>query len=442
MQRTIYKQLQAWRNSPVRKSLLIRGARQVGKTWLVRQFGNEFENLVELNFEENPELKTFFDGNLDPAIITTNLSNYFGVKITPGETLLFFDEIQACPRAITAMRYFHEKMPQLHVIGAGSLIEFELENISIPVGRIESIYLYPLSFREYLVAIGRDDLCIMLAENAFGHIEEPIHRQLLAHVRDHSIIGGMPEVVHHFIKTANIAECQKLQTDIIETYRKDFAKYAKRAQIKYLRMVFDAAPRLLGNKFIHAHVSSEIKSREIGAALDLLEMAGVVYKVHHSSCDGIPLGASVDTKKFKVLFFDVGLAQRLLGLDIRPLLLDPNIMTVNKGSIAELFVGLELIAYGDFDQAPKLYYWHRESRGALAEVDYVTTLGSSIVPIEVKSGATGKMHSLKQFLSQGKAGFGLKVSQAGFSKENNIYNIPLYGIEGAFEKLKTNLSTS
>lgn len=435
MYRTIFKPLQTWRNSGVRKPLLIRGARQVGKTWLVRQLGKEFKNCVELNFEEDPELKVFFEGNLDPASITTNLSNYLGTKIVAGETLLFFDEIQGCPRAITAMRYFYEKMPQLHVIGAGSLIEFELENISMPVGRIESMYLYPLSFSEYLNALGRDDLNIMLAERAFNHIEEPIHKLLLAHVRDYSFIGGMPEVVGHFLKTSNVKECQKLQTDIIETYRKDFAKYAKRAQIKYLRLVFDAVPRLLGNKFIYSHVSSEIKSRELGEALNMLEMAGVVYKICHSNCDGLPLGASADPARFKALFFDIGLAQRLLGLDIKPLLLDPNIMTINKGSVAELFVGLELIAYEDFSQSPRIYYWHRESRGALAEVDYVISQGDAIIPVEVKSGASGRLYSLKQFLSQGKAGFGLKISQAGFGKEGSVYSVPLYGIEAALKSM-------
>lgn len=422
--------------------MLIRGARQVGKTWLVRQLGKEFKNLVELNFEEDPELKLFFEGKLDPATIITNLSNYLGTKITAGETLLFFDEVQASPRAIIAMRYFYEKMPQLHVIGAGSLIEFEIENISMPVGRIESMYLYPLSFSEYLNVLGRGDLNNMLVEKAFGRIEEPIHKQLLTHVRDYSFIGGMPEVVGHFLKTSNVQECQKLQTDIIETYRKDFAKYAKRTQIKYLRLVFDAVPRLLGNKFIFSHVSSEIKSRELGEALDMLEMAGVVYKICHSSCDGLPLGASADLTRFKVLFFDVGLAQRLLGSDIKPLLLNPNIMTVNKGSIAELFVGLELIAYGDFNQSPKLYYWHRELRGALAEIDYVISQGGTIVPIEVKSGASGKLYSLKQFLSQGKAGFGLKISQSGFGKENSVYSVPLYGIEAALRFLPSIVSSA
>lgn len=430
MKRDIINHLFEWYRSTERRPILLRGARQVGKSWIVRQLGKEFQNFVELNFEENPNLAGFFEGNLDPKQIVSQLSNYLGISIIPGKTLLFLDEIQACPRAITSLRYFYEKMPALHVVGAGSLIEFELQNISMPVGRIESLYLYPMSFGEFLMALGRKDLREQLKVNIVQEMPEPLHGQLLSFVRDYTIIGGMPAVVQKYIETQNVAECQKIQTVLIETYQKDFAKYAKRSQIKYLRLLFEAIPSQSGNKFVYSHISQEIKSREFSQALDLLEMAGVAHRVFHSSCSGIPLGATVNLKNFKVLFFDTGLAQRILGVDVKNLFINPDITLINKGAIAELFVGLELIAYSDPHQRARLHYWHREKRGAQSEVDYVITVSNQIVPIEVKSGLHGRLYSLNLFLEEGKANVGVKVSKGPYATAGTkVVGIPLYGIE-------------
>jgi len=429
MKRDLIYNLVEWSKSKERKPILLRGARQVGKSWLVRELGKSFPHFVELNFEENPDLGSFFQGNLDPKEMTTQLSNYLGTSITPGKTLLFLDEIQACPRAITALRYLDEKRPDLHTIGAGSLLEFELQNVSMPVGRIENLYLYPMSFGEFLTALGREDLREHLKTNITREMPEPIHRQLLSFIRDYTIIGGMPAVVRKYIETQNIRECQTIQTRLIETYQKDFSKYSKRSQIKYLRLLFEAIPSQLGNKFVYSHISQEIKSREFSDALDLLEMAGVAHRVYHSSCSGVPLGATIDLKKFKVLFFDVGLALRILGVDVKHLFLNPDITLINKGAIAELFVGLELIAYGDSDQRTRLYYWHREKRGAQSEVDYVLAVSNRIVPIEVKSGHRGRLYSLQLFLEEERAKGGIKISQNPFKAQGKIVELPFYGIE-------------
>ncbi len=431
MDRDIYKELLQWKNNMNRKPLLLRGARQVGKSWLIRRLGQEFDNFIEINFEEHPEVKVFFEKSLEPNQILINLSNYFGVRITPGKTLVFFDEMQICPRAITSLRYFYEKMPELHLAGAGSLIEFALREISVPVGRIEFIYVYPMNLGEFLVAAGRRDLREMLIGNGLKPIPGPLHKLLLEHLRDYVLVGGMPQAVSSFIETKNFLECSKIHSSLIETFRADFAKYAKLSQIKYIRTVFDAIPGEAGKKIVFKNISEHGRGRDIGEALDILEMAGLAYKVYHSSSNGIPLGAEKDSRKFKVLFFDAGLALKILGLNLREFILNPDIMLVNKGSIAELLAGLELISYSDFHSKPEIYYWHREAKASCAEIDYVISKNNRIVPVEVKSGSEGKMHSMHLFLSEKKcAEKGLRIYSGDFSQNVNFDSIPLYAIEG------------
>jgi len=223
-----------------------------------------------------PEIGNFFKGNLDPQELIKNISNYLKVKITPGKTLLFFDEIQQTPRAITSLRYFYEKMPQLHVIAAGSLLEFELRKISIPVGRVSFLYVYPLSFGEYLSATDNEALREMIKENNLSNLPDPFHQKLLQEIRNYTIIGGMPEVVEKYISTSNLKKCMNIQSDILQTYITDFHKYAKESQIKYLVKVFNSIPYQLGQKFKYSSVDKNIKSNILGAALDLLEMAGII----------------------------------------------------------------------------------------------------------------------------------------------------------------------
>jgi predicted AAA+ superfamily ATPase len=436
MDRDIYNELIHWKNEKKRKPLLLRGARQVGKSWLVRRLGQEFENFLEINFEEHPEVKVFFEKSIEPNQIIANLSNYFGIQILPGKTLVFFDEIQICPRAISSLRYFYEKIPELHLIGAGSLIEFALSEISVPVGRIEFIYVYPMNFGEFLVASGRRDLREMLFGNGFNQISEPVHKLLLEHLRDYLLVGGMPQAVSSFIETKNFKECSKIHSSLIETFRADFAKYAKLSQIKHIRTVFDAVPGEAGKKFVFSNIFEHGRGRDIGEALDILEMAGLVYKVYHSSSNGIPLGAEKDTGKFKTLFFDTGLSLKILGIDLREFILNPDIMLVNKGALAELLAGLEIISYSDFHSKPEIYYWHREARASCAEIDYVIPKNNRVVPVEVKSGSDGKMYSMHLFLNEKKpAGKGLRIYSGYFSKNINFDSIPLYAIEGWMKNL-------
>jgi len=428
MNRTLYPRLVEWSKTATRKPLLLRGARQVGKSWLIRKLGASFKSFVEINFEEQPEIGKFFEGNLDPEQLVSLLSNYLGKQIIPGETLLFLDEIQACPRAITSLRYFYEKCPALHVIGAGSLIESELQKVSTPVGRVSFLYLYPLSFEEFLMAMGRHDLNDFLDENAQAPLSSPLHELLLGFVRDYTLVGGMPAVVDEFIRTRNMDNCQRMQGDLIETYRADFAKYATRSQIKYLDKVFDAVPVQGGRKFKYSNVSREVKSRDLATALDLLVMAGVVHKVLHTNANGLPLGAEANPTRFKTLIFDLGISQRLMGLDIKPLFLDPDITTINRGALAESFVGLELIAHGNPCEKGQIHYWHREARASNAEVDYIIARNGKIIPLDVKSGSEGRMYSLQLFMNEKKVAHGYRLSKHNYSEFNNISTIPFYAI--------------
>lgn len=429
LQRDLSVFLDKWKNDPKRKPLILKGARQVGKSWLARELGKSFDNFVEINFEKNSEARVFFDGNIDTAKIIKNLSNYLGLKISPGLTLLFLDEIQECPKAILALRYFYEDLPQLHVISASSLLEFQLRNINVPVGRINFVYVYPLSFSEYLTVSGKNNLRTMLSENEFNPVPEPIHKLLNEEVRNYVLLGGMPEVVADFLEFGQFDRCKDIQTDLLETYRSDFEKYARKHQIKYLHKVFESIPMQLGNKFKYTNVSEDIKSRELGDALDMLEMAGIAYKVYHSSANGIPLKAESDIKKFKVLFFDAGLSQQLLQLDYRPLLLNADFSQINNGAIAALFTGLELIAYQNYREKADLFYWHREAKSSNAEVDYVTTTAGKIVPIEVKSSSTGSMKSLKTFMETKKCDLAVKVSGFNFSLFEKVQTVPFYALE-------------
>lgn len=427
MYRQIIEELRKWRKKVNRKPIILRGARQVGKTTVIRQLGEEFDSFVEINFEESPELTTFFDGNIDPEVIISNLQNYLNIKIENGRSLLFFDEIQACPRALLSLRYFFEKRPELHILAAGSLIDFELESISFPVGRIDFYYLYPLSFVEFLFALGKEKL----VENS---VQGPlaIHNQLLSLLRDYTIIGGMPQVVNEYVDSGNFAECQNIQSSIIETFQADFPKYAKNNFIKYLATVFNAIPLQLGRKLKYTNISNLYKARELGAAFELLEKAGLVIPVYHTSSNGLPLEYEKNFKKFKVIFFDIGLALRILRIPVKELLLNNDITLINEGGLAEQFVGQELLAYSSCREKGHLYYWHREAKSSNAEIDYVIEYDSKVIPVEVKSGKKGRMKSLQLFINEKKPEFSFCFSRSQFREIDGIRITPLYGISKLF----------
>jgi predicted AAA+ superfamily ATPase len=428
MKRDIEKDLLTWKTSPVRSPLLVRGARQVGKSWIIEKFGKEqFEKILVINFEQKPEATACFDTLLPEKIISA-LELLTGFKIEQGKTLLFLDEIQEFPKAILALRYFKEQMPGLHIIGAGSLLEFALneEDFKMPVGRIQFLFLRPLSFLEFLSAIDRENLREYLCTVTLNNIPQTvIHDELLKLIREYVALGGMPEVISSYLQTKSLLQTQDVQSDILSTYRRDFGKYSKKTNHKTLSLLFEKAPGLVGSWFKYNKVDREVPSREIKIALQQLSQAGLLYQVHHSSASGLPLITTQNDRKFKLLFLDVGLVKRGCFLDTA-LLFNENIMLINQGLLTEQFVGQELLAYSNCKDDVRLFFWIREERNSSAEVDFVTSIGDKIVPIEVKAGTVGRLKSLKIFMEEKHSSIGIRISAAPLALESKVLSIPFY----------------
>lgn len=428
MRRGIDSHLVRWKNDPRRKVLLVRGARQVGKTYSVRRLGRSFESIVEVNFEEHPEVGNFFSRDLSPGGIIEKLAAYFGKPIKPGRTLLFFDEVQACPGCLRSLRFFHERMPDLHVIAAGSLLEFVLSEIpSFGVGRISSLFMYPLSFTEFLEAVDMKPLADAIRTSRPAKpLDNVLHRKALDHLRTFCAIGGMPAVVETYASSRDIPACRVFLDDIIEGLRDDFSKYRKSAPTRLLAETFEATTLQAGGKFVYRNVNSDLPHHELKNALELLVKAGLARGIFHSDARGIPLGAQMNQRRFKVLPFDCGIAQRMQNLDISSYLVQSDKDLVNKGAIAEVFCGLEMIANAPPHQRARLFYWHREARQSNAEVDYVIQQGNTIVPVEIKAGSRGSMQSIRLFLNERNLTRGIRLSHENYSSYNSIEIAPLY----------------
>ena len=431
MRRDIEKELILWKAQKERYPLIIRGARQVGKSYLVETFGRtHFQNNVVVNLEFQPQLKDCFK-SLDPSEIINKLQLLLSVQIKEDNTLLFLDEIQECPQAIMALRYFKEKMPKLSVIAAGSLLEFALRSpdFKMPVGRVLFLYLEPLSFSEYLDATGNQNLRRFLSDvKLTDSIDDVIHKKLLELLRIYIIVGGMPAVLNEYLSSKDLMNCQRIQTALLQTYRSDFGKYAKISQHKYLQKVFDAAPRMAGQRIKYSNIDPDTRSRDLKNALSLLTLAGIVRPIYLTKALGLPLGAQINEQRFKLNFLDIGLMQNSCGLQGR-LSIEEDFLQINAGSVAEQFVGQELTAYSDRHQQASLYFWAREKRGSMAEVDYVINIGSDIFPVEVKSGKEGRLKSLRMFIEEKKSRLGIRFSQDKLSYYDKILSIPLYMIE-------------
>ena len=431
MKRIISHYLRDWKQRPDRKSLLLRGARQVGKTYAVRALGETFDELVEINLERNPEYGDVFRLNLDPRRILRELRLMTGKRLVPGSSLLFIDEIQQQPLALSALRYFHENMSELHVVAAGSLLEFAIEQVGIPVGRVASLHMYPMSFLEFLVARGEGLMAehLLDAPSPFS-VGDPVHERLLRLVGEFLVLGGLPEVIETWIQHEDLNRCGETLDVMVAAYRQDFAKYSKRHQIKYVDLVFNEVPAMTGRKFKYDALPGTWKARELAPALDLLCKASVVHKVTHSSGNGIPLKGESDPNRFKALFLDVGLAQRIMGADVKPWLLNPTAAIRNAGAVTEAFVGQELLAYSRPWVREELHYWHREARASNAEVDYLLPLEDGVVPIEVKSGATGRLRSLRAFLDEkkGRTPYGIRFCGQPGSIHEDLHSHAIYAV--------------
>jgi len=436
--RNIDSALWQWSVEKRRKPLMLRGARQVGKTSAVRNLGKRFKHFVEINFEnkDHSASKKIFSQHSDPQIICRELSALFGKPIVPGETLLFLDEIQSCVDAISSLRYFYEHLPDLHVIAAGSLLEFALEEIpSFGVGRIDSMFMYPLSFNEFLCAAGHEAWAKQIEEaTPEKPVSEPIHDKIVEQLKNFLIIGGMPEVVAEFVETNDFLRCQKVLNSLLISFRNDFAKYKKRIPAARINEVFSSVSHQAEGKFVYERVSQNLSNEQVKKSLELLLMAGLCYQVTHTSADGVPLGAGINPKYRRIIPFDTGVYQRILNLDISGILLSNEFDTINKGSVAEIFAGCELKKNASCYSDEELYCWVREKKNASAQIDFVVQRGENIVPIEVKSGKQGKMQSMWMFMKEKNSDFGIRTSLENFGQYQNIKVFPLYAIGNLFSK--------
>jgi len=416
-----------WKTKPSRKPLVLRGARQVGKSYLVRELAREhFSGIAEVNFERDPDIASLFDSK-DPRRIVQLLELRLNARIHPGETLLFLDEIQAAPSVIAALRYFHEQMPELHVAAAGSLLEFALEQFahSVPVGRLEYLYLGPMQFEEFLLAAGEEKLPGFLARQAPGEpIPEAIHTKCLDLFRLYLTIGGMPGAVRDYFGKESLLEAEAAKQSILTTYQEDFSKYGRRVKHQRLRLLFQKIPQLVGGKFRYANVDREQRSADLSRALELLCMAHVAYRVKHTAANGVPLGAEVKESIYKVLFLDVGLMTTALGLRFLDYEQARDVTLVNAGAVCEQAVGQHLLFSQALFHPPELHYWVREQRNSAAEVDFVISEGSAILPVEVKAGKTGTLKSLHLFMREKKRSLAIRLNSAPPSLLDTTTSLP------------------
>ena len=431
LKRRIDAELLAWSKENGRKPLLIRGARQVGKSSAVKCLGKNFKYFIEINFEEQKQAHIMFEKDLSSRGLCENISAMYNTPVIPGETLLFFDEIQACLPAISSLRFFYEQYPELHVIAAGSLLEFALSELpSFGVGRVRSMFMYPFSFDEFLSACGQHQL---LTAKHIASIDnpliEPLHDKLMDFIKRFLILGGMPEVVSCYVHNNDLLACGRVLDDLIISLKADFTKYKKRIPSTRILEVFESVARQSGSRFVYTKAAIDTTVYHVKQALDLLIMAGLVVPVTHSSANGIPLGADKNDKKRKMLLFDTGILQRIMGLNISEILFSDRFEMINKGAIAEIFVGLELQKYDSCYRNDELYFWQREALNSNAEVDYLIQRGDDILPIEVKSGKSGSMQSLHLFLREKKPKFGIRCSSENFTTYESIKAIPLYAVE-------------
>ena len=428
-ERIIDQYLSEWAARPNHKPLLLRGARQVGKSTAIRHLGEQFKYYLEINLEKQPDYKALFQPNLDVKRIVPQIAAIYGTPIVPGQTLLFIDEIQECQEAIMALRFFKEDMPELHVVAAGSLLEFVLDDIpTFGVGRIHSMYMYPMTFDEFLKANG-EKLLIEARNQASpaSPLPTPLHDKLTTLLRTFMLVGGMPESVAKWVETRDYLQCQEVQDDIITGYEADFPKYKKKVDPQLLRMTMRSAAQQATKKFMYSQVPGEYKTAEVKKALELLIKANIIIPVTHTNANGLPIGDGRDDGIRKMLVLDTGLMLRLLNMAMGDITeITTHILTataadlVNKGPMAEMLAGLELIHYRTPNLQHELFYWLRQAKNATAEVDYILPFDMRILPFEVKAGVQGGMKSLWDYMREKKLSQAIRCSLENFGEFDYI----------------------
>ncbi len=428
MERFLYQQLLAWKSNEGRKPLLLQGARQVGKTFLLKEFaGREYRDCAYFNFEQNPELGKLFGSSLSPDILIESLSALMGRKIEPASTLIFFDEIQESPRAITSLKYFYEQAPEYHIVSAGSLLGVSVgKPTSFPVGKVSFMTLYPMSFFEYLVAMKEDMLVKRLKDQPFSKpLPEIFHEKLTRLFKYYLYIGGMPEVVQDYIKKKDIENVRRLQKEILNAYERDFSKHSSPSDAIRISQVWRSIPAQLAKenkKFKYSEVKKGGRASRFEAAIEWLRKAGLIYAVYNIKVPKLPLASYVDDSKFKIYLLDSGLLGALLNIPSRVIIMGDKLFSEYNGAFVENFVSQELLVHLDSEE---IFYWTSKSE---AEVDFIVPIGSKIFPLEVKSGLSRRTKSLRVYAEKYNPSGIFRASPRNFTCDGDFTNIPLYAI--------------
>jgi len=411
MKRLIEQDLLAWFQASKRKPLVIRGARQVGKTWLVREFARKYvPHLIELNFEDRPDFRELFSSN-DPQIILENIELALNITIDKSRSLLFLDEIQVVPEILAKLRWFAEKSPELAVIATGSLLDFVLaeHEFSMPVGRISYLHLEPLSFNEFILAKGKNKLFEYIKHYQLAKdIPDIIHQELLQLTKEYTVIGGLPDAVDSWCDNRSLLAVNHIHHDIVATYRDDFAKYSGRVPLERLEDILNSVPKLLGKKFMYTRVNKDVQAASLKRAFDLICKARICHRVSACSANGIPLASERKEHVFKAVFLDSGLALAVLGLNLRHVARINTIELNNEGGIAEQLTGQLLRTIEPSFIESDLFYWTRENKSTSAEIDYIIQHGPHLIPVALKAGATGRLRSLHYFMHLKKLKYALR----------------------------------
>ncbi len=423
MQRSAYNLLLDWKVKPGRKPLIIQGARQVGKTWLMREFGkNEFAQTVYFNFETNKALLSIFKSGFDTDKIITSLGIIAGFTIDPTDTLIILDEIQACPEAITSLKYFQENSPEYNIFAAGSLLGVAIHGgVSFPVGKVDFLTLYPLDFPEFLDAMGQSQL-VKAIESGDAALIKNFNDQLIELLKQYYFVGGMPEVVNAFINDVDYNRARQIQNNILNAYENDFSKHAPISQLPRIRMVWQSIVGQLAkenSKFIYSILRQGSRAKEFELAIEWLKDAGLIHKAVRVKKPGLPINAYADWTDFKIYLNDVGLMCALGDLSAEILLSGHDLFKEFKGTVSEQFILQQLISQGYHP-----YYWAPEN--SHTEIDFLIQKENQIVPIEVKSAENIKSRSLKSYHDKYQPKDCIRTSLAGFKKQEWMQNIPLY----------------
>ena len=432
MKRTLYSELANWKKSPNRKSLIIKGARQTGKTWLMKEFGRTaYPDTAYVNFERNPNLAAIFQGSLDIEGIIQALQVQTGVRIIPENTLLIFDEIQEAPQAISALKYFREEAPGYHIVAAGSLLGIALHrSVSFPVGKVEFMNLQPLSFHEFLMALGEQDL-LELLESGRWELLHVFRKRLTDRLRQYYLVGGMPEAVAEFAASGDFHEVRRIQKNILNAYELDFSKYAPANETPRIRMVWNSIPGQLARekrKFVYSHIKEGSRAKDFEKTLAWLTDCGQVLKINRVTKPGLPLKAYEDFSAFKLFLVDTGLLSAMTDVSPRVILDGNDIFTEFKGALTEQFACQQILALSRLPVG----YWSSD-RGT-SVVDFLLQSETSVIPVEVKAEQNLKAKSLKTYYDKFSPPYAIRTSLSDFRQDGWLRNIPLYAFFAWLQK--------